>query len=93
MMLVGQPDLDISDDDENSRAMVDRVRVLTRDRIENPDQTVVDITKERKDAELGREALAQLVEYTMARIVFDRFPPRIPSDEQLLTEHASRSTS
>ena len=69
--LRGGPQLDIADDDENARAIMDRAKALERDPVPNPDGAVVKL----KDLEFRRAALARLVEYAMAASVLSEFPP------------------
>ena len=76
----GGPQLGIANDDENARAILDRVKLLQRDRVPNPEEAVVNL----REPEFGQAALARLVEYTMACRVLSRFPASPLSNELLL---------
>lgn len=80
------PRLDVADDDENTRAILDRAKPLYRDPIPNPDKNVVKLA----EPAFRRAALARLVEYTMACTVLNSFPPDLPSNRELL--EAQRQT-
>ena len=74
--------LGITADDENTRALLDRAKLLERDPVPNPDITVV--REQVKELEFRKAVLARIVEYTMAAAVLDGFPPDLPSNERLL---------
>ena len=74
----GGPQLGITNDDENTRAILGRVRMLQREPVPNPDPDVVNLDT----PEFGRAALARLVEYTKAcHGALSRFPPDPPSSK------------
>ncbi len=76
------PALDIADDDENTQAVLDRVKVLGRQPVQNPDERVV--RHETRTPEFRVAALARLVEYTVAATVLSGFPPDELSNRELL---------
>ena len=75
----GGPQLGITNDDENTRAILRRVKMLTRDPIPEPDESVVN----EDSLEFRKAALARIVEYTMACSVLSKFPPDLPSNREL----------
>ena len=80
--------LGITNDDENTRAILARAKVLHRETIPNPDRTVV--KEQTAEPEFKRAALARLVEYTMACSKMRGFPPDLPSNVSL--QEAQRQT-
>ena len=73
--------LGITNDDENTRAILGRAKMLLRETIPNPDKTVV----KQRTAELDfrHAALARLVQYTMACSKLWEFPPDLPSNRPM----------
>ena len=79
----GSPRLGITNDDENTRAILGRVKMLQREPVQYPDLDVVNL----ETPEFGRAALARLVEYTMAcHRNLSRFPSAPSSSHLLLAE-------
>ena len=75
----GGPQLGITNDDENTRAVLGRAKMLYRETIQNPDRTVV--KQQTAEPEFRRAALARLVEYTKACSALREFPPDLPSNQ------------
>ena len=80
------PQLGITNDDESTRAILRRVKMLTRDPIPDPDESVVN----EDSLEFRKAALARIVEYTMACSSLGKFPHDLPSNKEL--QEAQRRT-
>lgn len=76
----GGAELGVADDDENTRTILDRVRILERKSIPEPDRSVV--KRQTAKPEFKRAALARLLEYTMACSKLNRFPPDLASNQE-----------
>ena len=75
----GGAELGIADDDQNTRAILDRVRILERERIMEQDRSVV--RRQTAKPEFKRAALARLVEYTKACNRMSQFPSDLVSNQ------------
>ena len=80
--------LGITNNDENTHAILGRAKMLYRETIPNPDKTVV--KEQTSDLDFKRAALARLVEYTTACSVLHEFPADPPSTGSL--QEAQRQT-
>ena len=81
----GGPELGIASGDENARAIEDRVRMPDRERIQDPDDGVVEL----HDLEFRQAALARVVEYIRA-CAHVGFPRALPQNFPLLEKQRER---